>query len=282
MEIVEIKTRSGHRVLTHCFHTEAPRGTVIIASAMGVAQNYYAPFAEWLSDQGYAVITFDYVGMGESENGKLRDLQLNVLDWAKQDCDAVIEMAQRRIPNKPLYWVGHSLGGQMLGLIPNPQRINAALTIATGSGYWLENTLSLRWKVWWLWFFVAPISIGLFGYFPGKRLRMVGDLPKGVMQQWRRWCLHKSYAVGVEGETTKATFAAFEQPLTSISFTDDEMMSAKNVASIHSFFTGVHPTMIRIAPHDIGAQRIGHFGCFRKQFANNLWPRLLAALVPDS
>lgn len=28
----------------------------------------------------------------------------------------------------------------------------------------------------------------MFGYFPGKRLGMVGDLPPGVIRQWTRWC----------------------------------------------------------------------------------------------
>ena len=33
---------------------------------MGVRQDYYGAFAEWLAQQGYRVATFDYRGMGES------------------------------------------------------------------------------------------------------------------------------------------------------------------------------------------------------------------------
>jgi len=43
------------------------------------------------------------------------------------------------------------------------------------------------------WFVFVPILTPLLGYFPGKRLRMVGDLPAGVAWQWRRWCTHRDY-----------------------------------------------------------------------------------------
>jgi hypothetical protein len=40
---------------------------------------------------------------------------------------------------------------------------------------------------------VAPLTLNIAGYFPGKHLRKVGDLPRGVMEQWRRWCLNREY-----------------------------------------------------------------------------------------
>jgi predicted alpha/beta hydrolase len=46
--------------------TADPRAAVIVPSAMGVVQNYYARFAEWLSSQGFLVATFDYRGIGLS------------------------------------------------------------------------------------------------------------------------------------------------------------------------------------------------------------------------
>ena len=39
---------------------------VLIVSAMGVPQRFYADFAEWLASQGHAVMSFDYRGVGES------------------------------------------------------------------------------------------------------------------------------------------------------------------------------------------------------------------------
>ena len=42
------------------------RGNVVIGGAMGVRQDYYTAFAQWLAAQGWQVTSFDYRGMGDS------------------------------------------------------------------------------------------------------------------------------------------------------------------------------------------------------------------------
>lgn len=263
-----VDTADGQRIAARFFHPQgAPKGAVLIVPAMGCSQNYYQPFAEWLAAQGFVAATFDYRGTGASRNGGLRGFKADIFDWARLDCAAMIDALAER----PLYWVGHSLGGQILALVPNQESVRKAITVATGSGYWLENVPQLRLMVWWLWFVLVPLSLPLFGYFPGKALRKVGDLPKGVMAQWRRWCLNREYAVGAEGAAIRAQYAAVRTPIVSFSFADDEMMSARNTESIHGFYAGAPRKMKRIAPQDIGAARIGHFGFFRAAYEASLW-----------
>ena len=270
-----ISTADGQRIAARFFRPEGkPKGSVLIVPAMGCSQDYYRPFASWLAAQGFTAATFDYRGMGLSHQGGLRGFKADILDWARLDCAAMINA----LPDRPLYWIGHSLGGQILAMVPNQAAVKKAITIATGSGYWLENVPSLRMKVWWLWFVLVPLSLPLFGYFPGKALRKVGDLPKGVMTQWRRWCLNREYAVGVEGDAVRAQYAAVRTPIVSLSFADDELMSLANTESIHGFYKAAPRTMKRIAPQDIGARRIGHFGFFRSAFADSLWR---AHLLPE-
>ena len=67
------------------------------------------------------------------------------------------------------------------------------------------------------------------------------------------------------------TFASVTTPITSISFSDDEMMSARNIENLHSFFTRSDRKMIRINPKDIGEKRIGHLSWFRDKFRSSLW-----------
>ena len=55
-------------------------------------------------------------------------------------------------------------------------------------------------------------------------------------------------------------------------------MSARNTESLHGFYTNAPRTMKRIAPTDIGARRIGHFGFFRSEFRDSLWR---AHLLPE-
>ncbi|HEX5802543.1 MAG TPA: alpha/beta hydrolase [Azospira sp.] len=271
-----ILAADGHAIAARFFAPgQAARGAVIIAPAMGVGQDYYADFAHWLARHGYAAVTFDYRSMGYSRRGSLRGFQADIFDWARLDCGAAAEALTRRHPEAPLYWIGHSLGGQIIPFFPEHGRLRKAITVGTGSGYWRENVWTLRSYVWWLWYVVVPLALPLFGYFPGRRLRKVGDLPRGVMAQWRRWCLDRDYAVGAGGEPVRRQYAAVRTPIVSLSFTDDEFMSAKNTASLHGFFTNAARTMKRIAPKDVGARRIGHFGFFRQRFAESLWARHL-------
>src|SRR5439155_18921471 len=147
------------------------------------------PFAEWLAGQGFLVATFDYRGTGLSRPRELRGFRTDIFEWGRLDCAAMIDAVAARAPGKPLYWIGHSLGGQILAFVPNASRLAKAVTVATGSGYWRENSASIRPLAWWLWYVVAPLALAVCGYFPGRRLRKVGDLPGDVMRQWRRWCL---------------------------------------------------------------------------------------------
>jgi len=261
-----VETADGRKIAARFFHPEgAAKGAVLVVPAMGCGQDYYKSFATWLAAQGFTVATFDYRGTGLSRRGALRGFKADIFDWARLDCAAMIDA----LPERPLYWIGHSLGGQILPLVPNRESITKAVTVATGSGYWRENSPRIRPMAWWLWFVVTPLIVPLFGYFPGKTLRKVGDLPKGVMQQWRRWCLDPEYAVGAEG--LRAQYAAVRTPIVSLSFSDDEMMSLRNTESIHGFYSGAPRTMKRLAPQDIGAKRIGHFGFFRSAYEGSLW-----------
>lgn len=276
-----IATADGTRIAARFFAPPgAARSAVLIVSAMGAPQGYYRPFAQWLAAQGHFVATFDYRGIGRSRPKTLRGFEADVLTWAERDCAAMIEAIAARAPGAPLVWIGHSLGGQIVPMVPNRERIAKIVTVATGSGYWREYSPRMRPFGWWLWFVAVPLATRLFGYFPGRRLKKVGDLPKGVVEQWRRWCMHKDYAAGAEGEAMRARYAAVTTPIVSLSFADDEYMSLANTKALHGLYSGAPQTLKRIAPAEIGQKRIGHFGFFRAQQEHALWrPHLLPELA---
>ena len=93
------------------------------------------------------------------------------------------------------------------------------------------------------------------------------------MKQWRRWCLDREYLVGAQGADVRRDYAALTTPILSLSFTDDEYMSARNIESIHGFYASAPREMRRLHPRDVGEKRIGHFGFFRRRLADKLWPR---------
>lgn len=253
-----------------------PQAVVIIASAMGVSQRFYEPFARWLAGRGVVVYTFDYRGMGESAppGGKLRGFRATIRDWATYDCAAVIDAATARHPDVPLFWIGHSVGAQVFGLIPNRDRVRAMLSVAAGSGYYRYNARPLRYYVLSFWLAIMPLALRLSGYFPGKRLGMVGDLPKGVAEQWRRWCLAADY-FGVEPDV-RAQLAEVDVPITALSMQDDEMMTLRGTRALFDLYSNAEVEVQRVRPKELGLRSIGHFGFFRSKMEPSLWPMVPA------
>jgi predicted alpha/beta hydrolase len=279
---ITLSADNGAVALRGRYHAPAGsiKGTVLIAGAMGVEQDYYAEFAQWLAGQGYGALSFDYRGMGESlpAGRGLRGFQADLFDWAR-DIDAAIDALLARHPDAPLYVVGHSLGAQLPGLLRHRDRIAGLVSVAAGSGYWRDNAPQLKRIVLYFWHVLVPVAVAVAGYFPGKRIGKVGDLPRGVVLQWRRWCLHPRYHVGAEGEAVRAQFAAATFPIVALSITDDEMMTERGTRVLIDCYENAPRELQRIAPADVGVQRIGHFGFFRRQFQPTLWRRLEHLLV---
>ena len=256
----------------------AARASVVIGGAMGVRQSFYEAFALWMAQQGFLVTTFDYRGHGDSLQGAMRDVKADLFDWA-QDYEAVISAAKAALPSQPLFLLGHSLGAQLPGLLKRPEQVDGMLSVAAGSGYWRDNAPKLRRVVPYFWWVLVPLATRLCGYFPGRTLRKVGDLPAGVILQWRRWCLNPRYSVGAEGEAVAQSYGAVRFPVLALSMADDELMTLRGTHNLVNLYANTERRVESITPGELKVQRIGHFGFFRAQFQSSLWPRAVTLLA---
>ncbi|WP_455555732.1 alpha/beta hydrolase family protein [Comamonas sp.] len=275
---LDVAGAAGPLALRHCQPVDGGvAAQVVIAAAIGVPQRFYTAFAQWLAAHGYAVTTFDYRGHAESLHGPLRKASANLLDWAA-DCAAVATHMRKQAPGLPLYWIGHSVGAQLPGIQGRGMPIDGLLSVASGSGYWRDNAPPTRRKVLLWWHVIAPVLTGLCGCMPGKKWGLVGDLPAGVVWQWRKWCMHPNYGIGVEGDALRRAYASARYPLHAFSVEDDEMMSWRSTASLVSWYRNCPQTVERLRMLDVPQRRIGHFGFFRSEMEPSLWPRALAVL----
>jgi predicted alpha/beta hydrolase len=253
-----------------------PWASMVIANAMGVRQEFYAPLAAYLAGQGIHVITFDYRGTFSSRTVPLRGFQADVMTWATQDLDAMLLEADGMASALPVLYLGHSLGGQILGVLPHNARVAAAITVTAGSGWYRFNDrMPLQVRI--FWFAAIPLATPLAGYFPGKTLRMVGDLPADVAWQWRRWCLHRDY-VHCEGPEVAAAFDRVTAPITGYSFEDDPIITKPAVDDLHGRYRRSRVERRHVAPSEIGRHSISHFGFFAEASRETLWPEALARL----
>ena len=120
----------------------------------------------------------------------------------------------------------------------------------------------------------GPLLTPVWGYFPGKRLGMVGDLPAGVMRQWSRWCRHPQFAWGAEPDKLRGVLQAARYPIHALSFADDEAMTLDCTRKLLAATPHAASTLEVIDPASMGVQRIGHIGAFRKEMEQQLWPHM--------
>lgn len=251
---------------------------ILIAPAMGTPMRYYTEFADWLAAQGNLVMCFDYRGMGESRGGQpLRGLQADLHDWA-QDTDAALVTLAQQLPHRPLYLIGHSLGAQLPGLLIQRHRLSGLICIAAGSGHWRYNPYPLRMFMPIFWHVLMPLVTWLCGHFPGRRLRLVGDLPSGVAWHWRRWCLHPDYHLGEELQGLQKAFSRLSIPVTAFAIADDTMMSKEGTQALLNWFSGSLRRRLEVI-HPSQGERIGHIGFFRQRFRQTHWRHVSRALA---
>jgi predicted alpha/beta hydrolase len=236
---------------------ERPRGAVLIAPAMATPARFYADFAWWLASHGLATLTFDYRGTGSRAAMKAETGDL--VRWFG-DAASALEHLVEDAPDVPVTWLGHSLGGQALPFARH-DLVDRALLVAAGSGYWRHNQAAIRYRAPLFFRAIVPVAIRVAGYYPGRRLGLLGDVPPHVMRQWARWCLTPGYFADVPD--LEARLAELELPITALSFTDDELLSAASHRALEELYAAAPVEAHRLAPADLGVPRIGHHGFFR-------------------
>jgi predicted alpha/beta hydrolase len=272
MQRVAFSAKDGHPLAVYRFDPAGPpRAHVIIAAAMAVPQSFYATFARHLAARGYTAWTFDYRGIGESLQGSLRHVKANLSDWLNKDYDALLHEVSETSPRRPVFVVGHSFGGQVAPLLPSRERLAGLVNIAVGSGSLRHNTPRIRRSAPLMWHVLAPLFCPIFGYFPGARLGVIGNLPTGAMFQWRRWCLTPDYLLSGEPGAREA-YASADFPVLALTFADDELLLEDGSRMLHGAYARrpVDYRLVLAAQH--GLPRIGHFGFFKPQSEATLWP----------
>jgi predicted alpha/beta hydrolase len=271
MSALDVAATDGHPLAAHRYDPTGPaRGSVVIAPAMAINQAFYAAFAQWLAGQGFVAWTFDYRGTGESLRGPRRGAPGNLDDWCGKDYEAVLQAAQALHPRLPLFALGHSFGGQCAPLLPSRRLLRGLVNIAVGSGAMRHNTRRIRRQAPLLWYLLVPLLCPLFGYFPGARLGVIGDLPTGAVRQWRRWCLDPDYLLGAEPRARPA-YASAEYEVLGLTFPDDELLLEAGSRLLHAAYC--RPVDYRlVTPESVGLARIGHSGFFRPASRDSLWP----------
>ena len=252
-------------------HFEAPGSdtAVIVHGATGVPHGFYSKLAQFFQATGWHAVTYDYRGIGASRPATLRGLQATMGDWGRLDIPAALHWVHETLAPRRVFFVGHSVGGQLMGLLEAPARVDAVVTVSSQSGYWRLQGGSWKWRTRLVVSAVIPLVTRLWGYFPWSWLAAGEDLPRGVALQWARWCRHPNYVLS-DTALPVDRYAAFEAPILAYSIDDDDWGTRASVDAMMAAYPNVERAHLRPAEHGIAG--LGHMGYFRSR-SSSLWPQ---------
>lgn len=250
------------------------RGAVLMNGGTGIPRQFYAAFAGHLAGRGLTVLTYDYRGIGDSSTPSAATID----QWGTIDQPSMLEHLARLCPGVPLGIVGHSFGGQVLGLADNIAAVRAAVLIASQSGHWRHwppGRRRLRMLA--LWWLLIPGLTAMTGRFPGAWIG-TANLPAGIARSWARWGRSRNYVCDAWGRPFRPHNEEVAFPIRWLSFTDDPIAPYGAVEALQSYYPGAAIERRHLSPGDLGADSVGHFGFFRKSMARAAWDDLASWL----
>lgn len=267
-----------------------PLTVALINAGAGIGSAYYDRFACFLSQAGVPTLVYDYRGIAKSRPQSLRGFPASVEDWGSKDCAAALEWLACRFSGARRVIVGHSVGGFVTGFVTNGPMIDRMLLIGAHTGYWRDYAANSRFGMYLLWHALMPALTRVIGYFPGRKLHLLEDLPAGVALEWanrRRpdfWWSRKTPDGVVDTvwrESALDRFQAIRARTLSIRFSDDAFATEAATDRLLGLYRNCPTTRVVVRPTDAGQQKIGHFGFFRSRFRDTLWPQAVEWLRAD-
>lgn len=264
---------------------------IVINSGTGVPRQFYARFARHAAAAGFTTLTYDYRGIGGSAPEDLRTSDARYRDWGQRDIPGALDWISNRFPDLPLFVIGHSTGGQQLGLAPNVDKVSAAIFITVSTGYWRGMPIPHRYVVLALMHGYVPLITRLLGYAPTKKIGWGENIPTGVVREWVAWSLEHDYMAaffdegdphggGWRSPPDGAPFGAtyFDEarfPIRAYNFTDDPISTRANVPPMLELYRRAEVETLWFTPDDLSTAEAGHFGFFRRSIGGALWDEAL-------
>jgi predicted alpha/beta hydrolase len=162
------------------------------------------------------------------------------------------------------------------------------LLVAAHNGYWRDYHKKYRTNMYLLWHLLMPTLARVIGFFPGRALHLLEDLPLGVAMEWanrRKPEFWWNVTTPDGARDTKridsaiANFEAIRARILAVHFTDDPFATSAATDRILGLYPNCEGQQMLIGPGDTNGRPIGHFGFFRSRFRDTLWPRVLTWLL---
>jgi len=262
-------------------HWQNPNPVAIVAINAGtcIKREFYQRFATWIAEKNINVLTYDYRGVGDSRPENLKGFQASIVDWARLDIAGVIDWMVDQYPQQKRVMVGHSMGGQVIGLSDNINQLDLLIPVAASYGNWQNYTPSHKIKVGLNWATLFPLLTWWNGYFPASRYDMGEDWPKGVSKDWQSWGRRRiPHSEILNRRKITHYYPDTKIPIKAYFTADDMMATAKTIPHFKQDFANADLTIETLHPAELGTTKIGHMGMFSPK-SKKFWERIVADIM---
>lgn len=274
----------GYPLGVTLFPALRPRKLLIIGPALAVPKAFYYPFARYLASRDITAICFDYRGCGDSVATK-DPFHVELKEWGQKDIETVIRFAMSlRDSNQriPLHFLGHSIGGQLVGLAPSSIYLSKLLLVGASAPHWRRWAFPANLKMLLISRILMPLVSSFTSMFPSRAVGLGKmNVPSSVTRQWSRWMSKPAYFFDPAFQIDTSPFTALSSSLLALGFADDPLAPESNIHALLSFFPGTIQELCLVRPERIGLGAVGHVGFFRAQFRDTLWSATVEWLSCD-
>jgi len=278
MKEIKIKTSDNYLLSARIFEPLKANGKLLlINSATGVKQQIYFSFSNYMAENGFTVITYDYRGIGESKPEKMSGFKASMRIWGTHDFKAVTDFIKEHYPDAHKFVLGHSVGALILGMNEDSKVFEKFIFIATQKAY--VGNLDYKTKIAaYLGFGIAqPILTNIFGYFPAHRFGLGESLPKGSAYDWRTLILNKKSTNKLLEKVHDFSKELHQQTFV-IQIEDDHWVTSKGVSSLlKETYPNLKPRIRNVKVSESESGKIGHINYFRS-YNKKLWKIILDEL----
>lgn len=268
---IEIRASDGNGIKTDYYLPARNNGRVIVlASGAGITKEFYRSFALFLSEKGYPVFAFNYRGTGNETAPDVKKCETNLHQWAVKDLDAVILHAVSKFPKQELIFIGHCVGGEIAGLARASEYISKIILISSALSCKKLWPIKDRIRIFFLKRVISLLS-KVYGFFPGKKIGFLGNLPAGVAKEWSDWCDKPN---GLFDYYPDNNYRKLRVPLLAFSFKDDWHCPPRAVQELLNRFLAAEITWHHLKPAAAGMKKVGHNGFFKEELKASLWAYL--------
>ncbi len=241
--------------------------------------------ATFLAEQGAAVLTFDYRGIGASEHeGGIRRMRSGMEIWGEFDIGAALDEVCAKFPDLTPSVIAHSVGALLLGGASLAPRLSRLVFFGPHTGYWRDYGRRWRPLLFLTWHVFMPAATRAFGYFPGRAFRLGENLPPRIALDWA----HRRQAAIVRPGENESRFARLlpgfrdaRAETLAISIADDAFAPPEAAHRLLALYSNLRVTHRVTSPAALGRKRVGHFGFLRRPTGEVFWRQAAEWLIPE-